>query len=114
MKIIIKETGKMHVLSLKDSSGTEYIIDFIGVASDSHFRFDHSRGGYICDQEVYEWWQKVVEENQKTENKIHEAMDTYGSDVVYKLLEELGSVELEDRASEINSALQRLVIGGNL
>jgi hypothetical protein len=109
MKIIINETGAVETLSIIGAkSGLNYISDFVGnqgALSDGQFVWDEDQDAYVCDQETFDWWQKVVEENQELEYRIHELKEEHGSDEVDKVLEELGSVDLGDLASEINSAL---------
>lgn len=109
MNIVIKETNARESLEIIDPrTGVNWIQDFIGNAgalSDGQFEWDDELDAYVCDQETFDWWQKVVEENQELENRIFELEDKHGREAVYAVITDAGSNDLEDHARYVNQAL---------
>lgn len=109
MKIIIKETSETKNLSIIDpKSGVDYTEDFIGNAGGflyDQFKWDDENRAYWCDQATFDWWDRVVNDNQLLEYRIHELVKEHGSDAVYEAIDAAGSVDLEDHAANVNQAL---------
>jgi len=109
MNIIIKETGKVETLSIIDpKTGVNYISDFIGnqgALSDGQFTFDENKDGWVADQATFDWWDKVVDDNQKLVDRVSLLSAEHGAESVYAAITEAGNVDLEDHAANINQAL---------
>jgi hypothetical protein len=109
MKIIIRETNHHETLSISDPrTGIDYTSDFIGNAGaliDGQFEYDDDQGAYVCDQGTYDWWQKVLADNQALEDRIYELVHEHGSDAVYAVVNDAGSTDIEDHAANVNQAL---------
>lgn len=112
MKIIIKETNAQESLEIIDPrTGINWIQDFIGntgALTDGKFVLDEEQDAYICDQDTFDWWFKVVSENESLENRIYELTQEHGSDEVYSVIHNAGSFELEDHAAGVNNALDEV------
>lgn len=106
MKIIVKETGKTEVLSIIDpKTGCDYTEDFIGNAGGlDQFTLNEKRDAYLTDQENYNWWKRVIEDNQALEDRIYALKAKQGS-VVFWVVVDNATVDLEDHAQHINAAL---------
>lgn len=109
MKIIIRETSAVEVLSLIDpKSGEDTALDFIadaGALDDGQFKRDLDHDTYICDQDTFDWWHSVVDDNQALANRIHDLVQAHGHEAVYGAIEEADNVDLEAHAAAINRAL---------
>lgn len=112
MKIIIKETNEVKELSIIDpNSGVDYIDDFIGntgALNDGQFLWDDeddAADAYICDQETFDWWDKVVSDNQALEDRIHALQQEHGYDAVHDAVMDSYANDLEDHADCVNQAL---------
>lgn len=115
MNIIIKETGKQEVLELIDrKSGVNSVIDLIGNhGALDQFDYDSDNNVYVCDQITFDWWAKVVADQQALEDRIAELKDEYGSGAVYEAIGNAGDCDLEDQAAAINAALDEAFPAGN-
>ncbi|EGY51312.1 hypothetical protein [Neisseria shayeganii] len=109
MEIIIKETNTRETLSIIDhKTGCNFIADFIGntgALDDGQFEWNEEQNAYICNQETFDWWEKVISDNQALENRIAELIEEHGSDAVYKVVADAAYGDLEDHAAIINSEL---------
>lgn len=109
MNIIIKETGKEKSLSIIDPrTGVDFIQDFIGnhgALIDGQFVFDEDRDAWVCDQETYDWWVKVVNDNQALNDRIYELENELGSETVQNVVQGSDATDLEDHAAAVNQSL---------
>jgi len=109
MKIRIVEKSASETLSIIDPrSGCDYITDFIGntgALADGQFTYDEDQDAYICDQDTFDWWERVVNDNQELEDRIYDLVNEYGSEALYGVINDAGNFELEDHAASINQAL---------
>lgn len=108
INIIIKDTDKQETLSIVDQKGIDYIKDFIGnygAFNDGQFTYNDDKDVYICDQDTFDWWSKVVSDNQALKNRLAELRETFGSDAVQEVIDQASDVELEDLALSVNNAL---------
>lgn len=108
MKVIIKETNKEETLEFIDPrTGIDWVTDFIGnygALDDGQFEWDEELDAYLCDQETFDWWEKVVTDNEDLEDRIVCLTSIHG-DQVYAVLNDAGNVDLEDHARLMNTAL---------
>ncbi|GBF73194.1 hypothetical protein PA598K_01479 [Paenibacillus sp. 598K] len=116
MKVKIKETGAMETLSMLSSNGTDAAADMIGnhggFGSESwQFDLDADTGIYEASQETYDWWEKVLTENEELEERIEALKEEHGSDAVQEVIEAAGNVDLEDHAANLNNALDEAFSG---
>lgn len=109
MNVIIIETGEKKVLSIVDSeSRIDFTLDFIGnhgALSDGQFAWDEEHDSYVCDQDTYDLWSKIINDHQELEDRIGELEARYGSDRVWEVLDTVGDCDLGDLAAEIKAAL---------
>jgi len=109
MKITIKETGETKELSLIDpKTNTDHASDFIGnhgAFVDGQFEQEKGSNAYVCSQDTFAWWDKVVTDNQLLEYRIHNLIEEHGMEVVHDILDKASSVDLEDHAEHVNRAL---------
>ena len=109
MKIIIKETNVQESLEIIDPrKGINWVQDFIGntgALSDGQFVWDDEQGAYVCDQDTFDWWSKVVSDNESLENRIYELSQQHGGDAVSAVVYDAANVPLEQLAASVNEAL---------
>ena len=109
MNVFIKETKQIKTLSIIDpKTGVDWIRDFIGNHENGQFTYDDELDVFICDQENFNWWEKVVDDNQTLAYKKQELIEKYGYDAIYKAIDGEGCVDLEDYASCINQVLDEV------
>ena len=108
MKLFIKETGAIETLAIIDpKTGCNYIFDFVGNtgAFDREFeKIDDENADFAISQADYDWWAKVVAENQALEYRIAELAAEHGYDRVMDVVAS-NSSDLEDYAAAVNAAL---------
>lgn len=108
MKLFIKETGAIETLAIIDpKTGCDYIFDFVGNtgAFDREFEAtDDENADFSISQADYDWWAKVVADNQALEYRIAELAAEHGYDRVMDVVASASS-DLEDYAAAANAAL---------
>ena len=108
MKLFIKETGAIETLAIIDpKTGCDYIFDFVGNTGALHREFektDDENADFAISQADYDWWAKVVADNQALEYRIAELAAEHGYDRVMDTVASTGS-DLEDYAAAANAAL---------
>lgn len=109
MQVKIRETGKIATLSMIDPrTSTDCVVDFIGnygALTDGQFTYNDEQGIYLCDQETFDWWQKVAADHQAMEERIKELTDVHGYDRVYTVVDQAGQYDLDDMPAAIMAAL---------
>ncbi|TDL57828.1 hypothetical protein E2R60_04935 [Paenibacillus dendritiformis] len=109
MKVMIKETGNLEELNLVDNAtGVDSAVDVIGNYggfTDGQFVYDDEAGVYCCSQDTFDWWSRVLHEQQELEERLESLRREHGSELVQEVLEAVGDVDLEDMAAEVNAAL---------
>lgn len=109
MKVMIKETGILEELHLvDDATGADSAVDVIGNyggLTDGQFVYDDDAGIYRCSQDTFEWWSRVLHEQQELEDRLAELRKEHGSERVQEVLEVVGDYDLEDMAAAVNAAL---------
>jgi hypothetical protein len=109
MKILIKDTNKIESLEIIDPrTGINWIEDFVGntgALTDGQFEYEDETGSYLCEQSTFDWWSKVVSDNEALENRIYDLVQEHGSDAVYSVVNDAGGSDLEDHAANVNQAL---------
>ena len=108
IKVIVKETGTKEILSITARGGIDYIVDFIGntgAFNDGQFEWDDEQDAYLCNQDTFNWWSKVVTDNQALEDRIAALKETYGSGAVSEVVAGASNVDLEDLDVSVNAAL---------
>lgn len=113
MEIIIKETGVTETLEIIDpTTGVNYIADFIGNTGaliDDQFEYNDETDEWSCDQDTFDWWNRVIDENQKLNYRMQDLISEYGQDAIYDAIAGAGDVDLEDYAGSINQALDEFL-----
>ena len=107
MKLFIKETSAIETLSIIDPrTGCDYIFDFVGNtgAFDHEFETTDENADFAISQADYDWWTKVVADNQALEYRIAELASEHGYDRVMDVVTSISS-DLEDYAAAANAAL---------
>lgn len=109
MKVIIKETKATRTFELIDpKSGVNYVTDFIGNAGgfvNGDFSWNEEQGAYVCNQDSYDWWEKVIADNQALDHRISELSEKHGNDAVSDVVLAAATTDLEDHAGAVNFAL---------
>ena len=107
MELFIKETGAIETLAIIDPrTGCDYIFDFMGNtgAFTREFEKTDENADFAISQADYDWWAKVVADNQALENRIAELVAEHGYDRVMDVVTS-NSSDLEDYAAAANAAL---------
>ena len=107
MKLFFKETGVIETLAIIDPrTGCDYIFDFMGNtgAFTREFEKTDENADFAISQADYDWWAKVVADNQALENRIAELVAEHGYDRVMDVVTS-NSSDLEDYAAAANAAL---------
>ena len=107
MKLFIKETGATGDLAIIDPrTGCDYIFDFVGNtgAFDREFEATDENADFAISQADYDWWAKVVADNQALEYRIAELAAEHGYGRVMDAVASTSS-DLEDYAANTNAAL---------
>ncbi|EGL18561.1 MULTISPECIES: hypothetical protein [unclassified Paenibacillus] len=108
MKVVIKGTDKVATLSITDANGVNYVKDFIGnydAFLDGQFTINEDLHAYEATQETFDWWEKVINDNQALEDRLNSLREEYGSDRVNEIVSAASDVDLEDLAAAVNKAL---------
>lgn len=114
MKIRIKETNQIKELHLFDTgpSRADWIKDFIGntgALNDGQFSYDDELESYACDNETFDWWEKVVDAHQRLELRKYEL--TWGngwiggSEHLTHAIYDAENCDLEDQPAAVNALL---------
>ena len=106
MKIQIIETQEVRELTLIDpNTGVCYCDDFISHSSFDSFNYNDD-GDVLMFVEDFDWWEKVVNDQQKLVNRIEALENEHDLEKVQAaIIDILGKVELEDEAALANQAL---------
>lgn len=107
MELYIKDTGAIETLAIIDpKTGCDYIFDFVGNtgAFDREFEATDENADFAISQADYDWWAKVVADNQALEYRIAELAAEHGYDHVMDVVTSISS-DLEDYAAAANAAL---------
>lgn len=108
MELYIKDTGAIETLAIIDpKTGCDYIFDFVGNtgAFDREFEAtDNENADFAISQADYDWWAKVVADNQALEYRIAELAAEHGYERVMDVVTSISS-DLEDYAAAANTAL---------
>ena len=110
MNILIKETGERDIFTLIDpASNCCYVSDFIGntgATINGQFTWSEQDDAYICDQGTYDWWRKVIDDQQALNWRIAELRSEHGQEAVHNaIVDYMGYCDLEDEAATLNAAL---------
>ena len=107
MNCIIKETGAHKCLYLEDrKSGIDYSVDFIGNAGDlDNFTWSDVHGAYIVPDDIFDWWHRVLRDQEILEDRLDDLREEYGSDSVHTVILEMPNVDLEDHAAVLHQIL---------
>jgi len=110
MDVIIQETGEKKTLCAV-RGGRDDTTDFIsgtGGFENGDFIYDDDLEVYMCSQDAYDWWEKVISDNERLEERIAELKERYGSDAVRDALDAVVRVDWEDYAEEVNGRLDEV------
>lgn len=113
MNVQIAGTTKLETLSITDRNGINYAADMIGNYGFEGFHYDAENNVYACDQDTFEWWERVLAAHQQVNDRIAELSSVYGSDKVQEIVSAVGDYDLEDLPGAINSALDEAFAAGN-
>ncbi|WP_201319124.1 hypothetical protein [Paenibacillus sp. EPM92] len=107
MNILIKETRAAQSLELM-KNGVNWVVDLIGnygALNDGQFTYDADLNVYVCDQDTFNWWAKVVADKQALDDRLAQLREEHGSDAVEAVLGRVGDYDLEDEAAYVNKYL---------
>lgn len=107
MRVQIKETNEIKELSITGINGVNYVRDFIGNygAFADQFLLNEENGTFIATQEDYDWWVKVLADQQALSERIADLKEVHGADAVDEIVNEASGGDLEDEARNVNYAL---------
>lgn len=109
MQIIINETGATETLTMiNPDSGVDCVVDFIGntgALANGEIVWDDDHGTYRCDQNTYDWWERVIAAHEAMEQRIDELEIEHGKDTVQKAIGNSAECDLEDVPTYVNRAL---------
>ena len=108
----VKVAGEMRELSLIDpDSGVDFVVDFIGNnggLDKDGFTYDGEE--YECSKDTFDWWKKVINDQQKLVDRISDLKEEIGSVFVNDALESVPDCDLEDHAAVVNAALDEALV----
>ena len=109
MDIFNTTTQQVVTLKLEDpASGVNMVADYTQVGDDLNMSYNDDMEMMQCDSDTIEWWQDIIAQYQKMENRMYD-IKKYGSDddraKLDGILEDYEYVEFNDRAGYINQAL---------
>ena len=109
MDIFNITTQQVVTLKLEDpATGVNMVADYTQVGDDLNMSCNDDLEMMQCDNETIEWWQDIIAQYQKMENRMYE-IKQYGSDddrtKLDEILEDCQYAEFNDRAGYINQAL---------
>lgn len=109
MEIFNTTTQQVVEFKLLDpASGVNMVADYTQVGDDLNMSYNDDLEMMQCDNDTVEWWQDIIAQYQKMENRMYE-IKQYGSDEdrtkLDEILEDYQYAEFNDRAGYINQAL---------
>lgn len=110
MRIRVAGEDEVRELSLIDpDSGVDFVVDFIGNngGSDS---FVYNGDEYECTKDTFDWWKRVVNDQQKLVDRISDLKEEIGEVFVTDALESIPDCDLEDHAAVVNAALDEALV----
>jgi len=111
MNVIIKGTGELKTLCVKDYHGRDYTFGFIAVNGgfiNGDFTYDKELEVYKCSHYTYDWWKKALCDNECLDERIEELVEMYGSDEVEYALDDEVKVDFGDHAREVHRWLDEV------
>lgn len=75
MDVIIRESGKKTGFYHQDQHGlywAEEIIQNFDGTNDGQFTWDDEKQVYFCDQDTFDWWDEVLDNEQELTDLLHE------------------------------------------
>lgn len=108
MKVTVNGTKQAELKIVDSRTGVNYVQDFIGnwgAFADGQFIHGEQSGTFACSQDTFDWWVKVLADQQQLDERIAELEDANGSDAVREAIGDAGNTDLECMAAEINNAL---------
>lgn len=113
MKIIIRETEGQQELNIYDArTGVNWIMDLLGNADallDGQFDWDEDLDAWVCDQDTWDWWCRVVREYQEADDRIQEMREEYGYERIDQLTHSVHYNDLEDWPGAVNASLDKFL-----
>jgi len=110
MEIMIIEDGKIEQLNLiSPDTGVNYISDFIGNAGGfdgGKIEYDEDNEIHYCTRAEFNWWKKVVADEQKLNDRIYDIQQAFGVDYLFYLFSKI-NVDIEDHAKTVNAILDQ-------
>lgn len=109
INIVIKENGAKETLELR-MNGLSCVVDVIGNhdglgTADHQFNYNTELDAYVTTQDNFDWWDRVLADQQALQDRIAELEEIHGSDAVHEAISNSGDCDLEDIAPAINQAL---------
>lgn len=109
MNIFNTTTQEVVELGLNDpKTNTDMLGDYTPINSDSNIKYNVTTEQYEADTATIDWWQNILDQYQKMEDRVYE-IKQYGSDSdrakLDEILEDYEHTEFNDRAEYINQAL---------
>lgn len=83
------------------TTGSTNITDFIGnhdAFNEQQFSYDEEKNVYHCDQDTFDWWNQVVNDQHALQERIKDLIEVYGSEAVNEVVARAVDVELEYQA----------------
>lgn len=106
----VKVAGEMRELSLIDpDSGVDFVVDFIG-NNGGLDSFVYNGDEYECTRDTFDWWKKVIDDQQRLIDRIFDLKEEIGSVFVNDALESIPDCDLEDHAAVVNDALDEALL----
>lgn len=113
MNCKIIQTGSIHTLHfVNPSTGVddpEGLIGNYGKLDDEPdrggFYWDDDLCVYLVSLDTYNWWSRVLQEQQSLNDRIYDLIQEHDSDAVYAVIEDMPSVDLEDHATVLHRML---------
>lgn len=106
----VRVNGEMRELSLIDpDSGVDCVVDFIG-NNGGLDSFVYNGDEHECSKDTFDWWKKVIDDQQKLVDRIFDLKEEIGSVFVNDALESIPDCDLEDHAAVVNAALDEALL----
>lgn len=110
MQVKVAGEDGVRELSLIDpDSGVDFVQDFIGNNGGLDY-FHYNGDEHECSKDTFDWWKKVIDDQQKLVDRIFDLKEEIGSVFVNDAFESIPDCDLEDHAAVVNAALDEALL----
>lgn len=106
MEVRIKETNEVKELILTNpKDGSEWTEEYIHYGDFADIEYDSDAAHYIMSQDTYDWWSKVIADQQVVDDRVHDLTNVHGAAAVERVTDQAYLCDLEDQPARVHAAL---------